>query len=403
MKRSDGRLRIGNVDIPLCRARVWRGRLRRRDLCVAAPPGPKSRAFLSSRASALSKALTARGEPGGFLGLAGSGTDTSRRVNPFWEQAAATLGRVQAAEMIATLSEIISQIVLYTTIYALASLGIILSGRTGIFNIAGEGIMLFAASVSYMSALTTQSWVVGFLAGAAAGGLLGLALIFIHEQLKVDQFILGISIIILGSALADLLYKLWFGAQLMVQRAPEVPVIAIPLLSKIPLIRGFFRQNVITFFMYVSLFASYFLYYHTKKGLEIRAIGENPKSADVVGINVFKYRYLTTIIGAVFLGIGGAYLPMILTGSYSFELTAGRGYMAIGIAIFANWRPQRVLVSAFIFAAFEVLAPQLQIFFPALPYEFFLLLPFLAVLVIMAIFRRRIEFPAALGDPYSRE
>ncbi len=305
--------------------------------------------------------------------------------------------------MIATISEIISQIVLYTTIYALVVLGIILSGRAGIFNIAGEGIMLFAASVAYMSSLTTHSWIVGFLAGAAAGGFLGLILIFLHERMKVDQFILGISIVILGAALADLLYKLWFGTQLMVQRAPSVPVVAIPLLSRIPLIRGFFHQNVITYFMYVSLFAAYYFYYRTKKGLEIRAIGENPKSADVVGIDVFKYRYLTTVIGAVFMGIAGAYLPMILTGSYSFEMTAGRGYMAIGIAIFANWRPQRVLASAFIFATFEVLAPQLQIFFPGLPYEFFLLLPFLAILIIMAILRKRIEFPAALGDPYSRE
>jgi len=121
-----------------------------------------------------------------------------------------------------------------------------------------------------------------------------------------------------------------------------------------------------------NLFVAYYIFYKTKKGLEICSIGENPKSADVVGIDVFKYRFLSTIVGAMFLGIAGAYLPLILTGSYSFKLTAGRGYMAIGIAIFANWRPQRIFLSSFIFVTFEVMAPQLQIFFPSLPYEFFL-------------------------------
>jgi simple sugar transport system permease protein len=305
--------------------------------------------------------------------------------------------------MINTISEIVSQIVLYTTVYALVVLGIVISGRTGIFNISGEGIMLFAASVGYMSSLTANSWFVGFFAGAIAGGFLGFLLIFFHEQMKIDQFILGISIIIFGAALADLLYKLWFGTQLRVQRAPSVPVLAIPLLSRIPIIGGFFKQNLITYFMYISLWGAYYVYYKTKRGLEIRSIGEDPKTADVVGIDVFKYRFITTIVGAMFIGVAGAYLPMILTGSYSFELTAGRGYMAIGIAIFANWRPQRIFLSSFIFATFEVMAPQLQIFFPELPYEFFLILPFVGILIIMAIFRKQIEFPAALGEPYSRE
>jgi ABC-type uncharacterized transport system permease subunit len=305
--------------------------------------------------------------------------------------------------MIETLSEIITQIVLYTTIYGLIVVGIVISGRTGIFNIAGEGIMLFSASVSYMFALTTGSWLIGFLTGALAGGLLGLLFILLHEKLKVDQFILGIAVIILGAALADLLYKLWFGTKLIVERAPVVPVLQIPILGKIPFIKGFFNQNVITYFMYLCLFLTSWIYYGTKKGLEIRSIGESPKSADVVGIKVLKYRILTTVIGSMFMGVAGAYLPMILTGSYSFELTAGRGFMAIGIAIFSNWRPQRIFISSFIFAAFEVFAPQLQLYFPAFPFEFFLMMPFVGILIIMAIFKKHIEFPAAIGEPYSRE
>lgn len=305
--------------------------------------------------------------------------------------------------MIETVSTVITQIVMYTTVYALATLGIVIGGRAGIFNIAGEGIMLISASLAYMSSLQSESWLVGLLVGAVTGGIFGLIFISIHERLKVDQFILGIALIILGAALADLLYKLWFGTQLIIERAPAVPVITIPAVSRIPFVGGFFSQNIITYIMYMLLLGAYWLYYRTKLGLEIRAIGESPRSADVVGIPVLRYRYLATIAGAMLMGMAGAYLPLILTGSYSYQLTQGRGFMAIGIAIFASWRPQRVFVSAFIFALFEVIAPQLQFFFPSLPYAFFLMLPFLGVLVIMASFKRWIEFPEALGSPYSRE
>ena len=305
--------------------------------------------------------------------------------------------------MMTVVTNLVAQVVLYTTVYALVVLGIIIGGRAGIFNISGEGIMLLSASTGYMAAISTQNWLIGFVVGAFAGGCLGLILILIHEKLKVDQFILGICLFILGSALADLFYKIMFAAKVRVQRAPLIPHISVPLLSKIPIIGGFFDQNALTFFMYLSVFATYWFFYKTKKGIDVRAIGESPKAADVVGINVRGYRILATVVGAVLMGLGGAYLPMAVTGSYSYQMTAGRGFMAIGIAIFANWKPQRVFVSSFVFAIFEVFAPQLQLLFPKMPFQFFLMLPFVGILVIMAIFKKNIEFPAALGDPYSRE
>jgi len=301
------------------------------------------------------------------------------------------------------ITNLVAQIVLYTTVYALVVLGVIVGGRAGIFNISGEGIMLFSASTGYIAATLTQNWLIGFIAGAFVGAILGLLLVLIHEKLKVDQFILGICFIILGSALADLFYKIMFAAQLQIKRAPLVPHLSVPFLSEIPIISGFFSQNVITFFMYLSVFSTYWFFYRTKRGIEVRAIGESPKAADVVGIRVREYRILATVIGAGLIGLGGAYLPMAVTGSYSYQMTAGRGFMAIGIAIFANWRPQRAFASSFIFAIFEVFAPQLQLFFPKMPFQFFLMLPFIGILVIMAIFKKSIEFPTAIGEPYSRE
>jgi len=156
--------------------------------------------------------------------------------------------------MMAAITNLVAQVVLYTTVYALVVLGIIIGGRAGIFNISGEGIMLLSASTGYMAAISTENWLIGFVVGAFAGGCLGLVLILIHEKLKVDQFILGICLFILGSALADLFYKIMFGAQLLVKRAPLIPHLSVPLLSEVPIIGGFFDQNVVTYFMYLSVF-----------------------------------------------------------------------------------------------------------------------------------------------------
>ncbi|HKL12340.1 MAG TPA: ABC transporter permease [Halanaerobiales bacterium] len=301
------------------------------------------------------------------------------------------------------LTEILTQIVSYTSVYALASLGIVIGGRTGVFNISGEGIMLASASAGFIAAYQTGNWFMGFLVGALMGALFGLILIYIHEKLKISQFILGITLVILGTGLSDLLYKTIVGVQLFAPEAPPVPDIRIPGISQIPIISAFLNQDIVVYFAYIAVFAAYYIFYHTRLGLETRAIGEDPKAADVVGINVKLRRYVTTIIGGSLMGLAGAYLPLVVTGTYTTNISNGRGFMAIGIAIFASWRPERALLGAFIFAAIEVFSFQQQLGNSLIPYQFLLMLPFISVLLIMWIFRKRVEFPAALGKPYSRE
>jgi simple sugar transport system permease protein len=225
----------------------------------------------------------------------------------------------------------------------------------------------------------------------------------VHETFKVNQFILGICLVIFGSGLSDLIYKLVIGVRLSAPIAPDTPEVIIPLLSKIPLISGFLNHDIIVYFMYVVVVITWWFFYRTKIGLETRAIGENPKAADVVGINVSRRRYLATIIGSSLIGVAGAYLTIAITKTYSPDISAGRGFMAIGIAIFASWKPQRAIIGGFIFAFIEVMSFQLQIMSDNIPYQFFLMLPFASVLVIMIVFRKHIEFPASVGKPYSRE
>jgi len=301
------------------------------------------------------------------------------------------------------LTEMLTQIISYTSIYALASLGIVIGGRTGVFNISGEGIMLASASAGFIAAYQTGSWFMGFVVGALMGGLFALILIYIHEKLKISQFILGITLVILGTGLSDLLYKTAIGVQLFAPEAPRVPDIRIPGLSNIPIISAIFNQDVIVYFTYIAVFIAFYIFYHTRIGLETRAIGEDPKAADVVGINVKLRRYVTTIIGGMFMGLAGAYLPLVVTGTYTTNISNGRGFMAIGIAIFASWRPERALLGSFIFAAIEVISFQQQLGTSLFPYQFLLMLPFISVLLIMWLFNKKVEFPAALGKPYSRE
>ncbi len=292
---------------------------------------------------------------------------------------------------------------MYAVIYTLASLGIIVAGRTGFFNVAAEGIMLASASAGFIAANLSGSWLLGFAAGALMGLALGALLGAVHEAFKVNQFILGITVVILGSGLSDLLYKIVMGVRLEAPRAPETPVLSVPLLGELPLLRAFFRQNAVVFFMYAACAAAWAFLYRTRAGLETRAIGENPRAADVVGVNVTARRIAATAVGSLLIGVSGAYIPLVITQSYSPGIAAGRGFMAIGIAIFASWRPQRALLGGLLFSAVEVLSFQLQILSDRVPYQFLLMLPFVSVLVVMVVFRRRIEFPAALGRPYGRE
>ena len=210
------------------------------------------------------------------------------------------------------------------------------------------------------------------------------------------------ALIILGSGLSDLIYNI-FGQDLFFPLAPATPVVTIPYVTTIPIISGFIKHNIVIYFMYATTVITWWFFYKTKIGLETRAIGENPKAADVVGINVVKRRYAMTIIGSGLIGIAGAYLSMTLIGTYTMGLAGGRGYMAIGIVVFASWKPERAILGAFLFAAIEVAAYRLQVMSTGVPYQFFLMLPFIAILIIMIVFKKHVEFPASVGEAYSRE
>jgi len=299
------------------------------------------------------------------------------------------------------LDEIVRSIVTYMPIYTLSGLGIVIGGRAGIFNISGEGAMMAAASAGYLSAVFMGNWYVGFLISMVMGALFGLLLEFLHEEMKVNQFIAGIALVIFGTGLSDFIYKLVVGIKFYIPDAPPTPEIRI--MPDIPILSAFFNQNIVVYFTYISVIVAYYIMYKTRIGIEHRAVGEDPRAADVVGINVKLVRYLATIIGSAFIGAAGGYLPLVITGTYTPGIASGRGFIAVGIAIFASWRPERTFLGAILFATIEAIALQMQVSEIGVPYQFLLMLPFISLLLVMALFKGKIEHPSSLGKPYSRE
>ena len=164
-----------------------------------------------------------------------------------------------------------------------------------------------------------------------------------------------------------------------------------------------FDQNIL---VYLSILLSLFLYfflYKTSTGLSLRAVGENPKAADSLGVSVTRWRYATTIIGSMLMGLAGAYMPMVYTGTYTDGIVRGRGWLAIALTFFGGWSPQGILLGSFFFALVEILALRVQVTDIGLPHQFLRMLPYLATILVMVFAFRRVRAPAFLGQNYDRE
>lgn len=288
--------------------------------------------------------------------------------------------------------------------YVFASQGTMLSGRTGQFNVAQEGIMLSGASVGFLAAEASGSLAIGVLAAMLVGGLFGLAFAFLTTTLNMNQFVVGLALFFMGTAFSTLAFKLTVGITLTLPMIPTLKKIPLPWLSKIPVLGEIlFNQNIFVYFSYLlSAFLYYFLY-KTSYGLQLRSVGENPKAADSLGINVTKIRYLTAIGGGMLMGIAGVYLPMVYTGTFTEGITRGRGWLSIALTFFGGWRPHTIFVGALFFSAVEVAALRMQILGTGIPHQVLLTLPYLITLIIMTFGSRWVRIPGFLGKNYDRE
>ncbi len=303
-----------------------------------------------------------------------------------------------------------------STVILFAALGEIVTERAGVLNLGVEGIMLMSALLSFVVAISTGSLFLGFVAGVLVGVLVGLVHAFLCVTLKADQVISGLMITILGGAVTVFFGTGW--AQRSVEGLDKVyfPVIG-EMLSSIPIIGEALFYSTPTDFLALALVPlTWYGLYKTNLGREIIAVGEDPETADTLGISVVMIRYGATIFGSALAGLAGAHLTLSWITQWSNGMTAGLGWIAIALVIVSRWRPFYTLAIAYVFAALQALQIRMQgvdigggmvgnvLFDPA----FFAMYPYIMTILVLAWASRKegsgnLGSPTALATAYKRE
>ncbi len=285
---------------------------------------------------------------------------------------------------------------------AFAALGGLFCERSGVLNIALEGMLLIGAFTSSLVTSYTGNVWLGILAAVVVGGLVGLLHAFLCVSLRVDQVVSGLAINLVAVGLTSFLARL-FG-DLISQQLPGLSPIIIPILVNIPVLGSLlFQQDLLIYLLFaLVIFSTYFLF-ETSPGLTLRAVGEYPKAADVAGISVEKVRYLAVFTSGCLASLGGAYLAVEHVKYFTEEMSAGKGFIAIAALIFGRWHPIGSSLACLLFGATEALQLRVQALGVNIPYQFLIMLPYVTALLALLGLAGKSAAPSALGIPYFRE
>ena len=270
--------------------------------------------------------------------------------------------------------------------------------RAGVINIGIEGQMLLAAFLAFLANHYTGNLFLATGIGILAGAFLGLFLAFMSVTLKMDQIIAGTVINILAFGLTGYFYQTGLTTPGKFQSLALGPLAEIPLIGPV-----LFDNPPITYLTLILVFVSHYIIFHTRWGLRTRAVGEHPRAADTVGINVYKVRYVNVILGGVFAGLAGAFLTLESVGSFERAMTNGRGFLALAIMIFGKWTPLGSWGAALLIGLAYALNTQFQFLGLEIPPQFIGMLPYLLTIVVLAGLVGRARPPAADGIPYEKE
>jgi simple sugar transport system permease protein len=287
----------------------------------------------------------------------------------------------------------------------LATLGELFNERAGVLNLGIEGIMLLGALIGFTATYFSGSLLVGVLAALLTGALAGLIMALLAVVLGVSQHVSGIGMTLLASGFAFYLYRLIFGQPAIPPNITAMAPLPIPLLSRIPLLGpAVFDQTILTYIALCAVPATGYLLFRTRWGLDLRTVGENPRAADATGVSVWGMRSQALVIGGAMMALGGAYLTIAQFNAFTFGVISGRGWVSIALVVFGQWNPWRCAGGALLFALLEALQLRLQATNTLhLPYEVFLMLPFILTIVAMALISRNARAPASLLIPFRRE
>lgn len=291
----------------------------------------------------------------------------------------------------------------------LASLGEMFNQRAGVFNLGCEGIMCMGAFLGFLPAYFLRTTVlaaygnlIGFTLAIAAGILIGLLFALVTVTFRADQGIAGIGLQMLGWGVAGALFRHHVGGATGVE---GVAAWAVPGLSRIPFLGGIlFNHDPLVYFAFLLVPCSWYVLFKTPWGLKVRAAGTSPRAADSMGINVNRVRYQALMLGGALAGLGGAYLSLCQAKMFADDLVAGRGFIAVALVYFGRWSPLGILGGALLFSLAQTLQLAIQVGGIKFPYEFAVMLPYILVILVLALARKaRMQEPSQLGIPFNRE
>lgn len=289
-----------------------------------------------------------------------------------------------------------------------ATLGEIMTEKAGNLNLGVEGMMLMGAVIGFQIGLVTQNPILAMLAGASGGMLGALIYAFLTIELRANQVVCGLSLSIFGSGLASFMGKGLSGKVVPPVLKSFFAPFRIPLLGDIPLVgKIFFRQDVYIYFGYAAAILLGIYLYHSRPGLSLRSVGESPSSADAAGINVSLYKYIHTLLGGALCGLGGAYLSLVYVPAWQEGITAGRGWIAVALVIFATWNPYKAILGSYLFGGLDIIGFRIQGTKLAVSQYLIDMLPYIVtilVLVFVSLKKSKDSSPPkALGEAYFRE
>lgn len=284
-----------------------------------------------------------------------------------------------------------------------ATLGEIITQRAGVLNLGVEGLMVVGALSGFMGSYYSHSPWVGVLTAMFCAGLLSLIHGFLCITLKSDQVISGLMLVMLGTGLTS-----FFGERMVGKTGYGFEPMHLPLLSNLPFIgEVLFQHYSLVYLAAILVPVIWLVLFKTRIGLEVIAVGENPATADTLGIPVERVRYLCVIVGGMLAGLGGCFLSLAYTRIWVDQMTAGRGWIAIALVIFAAWTPQRALWGAYLFGGIEGLQLRLQAAGVGVSHHLLQMMPYAATILVLLFsaretFRRKMGAPEALMKPYLR-
>ncbi len=285
-----------------------------------------------------------------------------------------------------------------------ATLGAIINERAGIINLGIEGLMLIGALSGFAATFSSGSLLLGVVSAFVAAFIAGSIHALITVQLRGNQIVSGLALTMFGIGVTAL-----FGRGVVGQTIDGFERHAVPLLSQLPVVgKAFFNQNGLIYFSFLLVAFIWFFFYHTRWGLNLRTIGENPAAADACGIAVNRYRFLAVACGSGLVGIGGAYLSLASTPMWIENMTAGRGWIAVALVIFASWSSVRALFGAYLFGGITAMQLRFQAMGTTVSAHVLQMLPYVFTIVVLVISTIRLQKgasqqPENLGLPYDRE